>query len=184
MDLHKEKSGTFLPLTCKSQKVKMAVSIIGIVATPPLVRLYSWGLFAVNLAIYERKVFMATKQLQSKAQKLLLEYRPTKWRRLVLEAVPGTGHNALQACIEQIHLTKELVDVLRSDKLLGEKLYWIIYASYMTDREPGDVEEILSDIAKRHERIPRRTYFRLRERALKMLDNHLEEMSKERVSVC
>jgi len=113
-------------------------------ATPPLVHLYPWGLFAVNLAVYERKVLMATKQLQSNAQALLLEYRPTKWRKSALEAVLGVGHKALHACVEQINLTKKLVELLRSDKLLGEKLYWIIYASYMTDREPGDIEEILA----------------------------------------
>ena len=123
---------------------------------------------------------MAIKQ-QSKAQKLLLEYRPTVWRKSVLEAVPGTGHKALQACIEQMRLTQELVAVLRNDKLLGKKLYWIISATYMTERQLGSVDEILDHLAKNHEYIPRRTYFRLRGRAISILDSHLEGLAMENI---
>jgi hypothetical protein len=116
------------------------------------------------------------KQSQSKAQQLLLAYRPAMWRKSALDAVLGTGHTALQSCTEQIQLTQELTETLRNNKLLGEKLYQIIYASYMTDRQPGDVDEILSDIVKKHGYISRRTYFRLRGRALKMMDDRLREM--------
>jgi len=66
-----------------------------------------------------------------------------------------------------------LVEALRNNKRIGEKLYWIVYTTYMTNRQPGDVDEILSDIAIKHEYIPRRTYFRLRSRAIEILDNHL-----------
>jgi hypothetical protein len=98
------------------------------------------------------------------------------WRKSVLETVPGIGHKALQACLERIHATHELVLMLRRNNRLGEKLYWIIYVSYMTDRQPGDVVEILDELAQKHGRIPRSTYFRLRERAIKLLDVYIEEM--------
>jgi hypothetical protein len=105
------------------------------------------------------------------------------WRKAALEAVPGTGQKALQTCNEQISLTQKLVDTLRSNKLLGEKLYWIIQASYMTKQQPGDVVEILSDIAEKHGHIPRSTYFRLRERAIRMMDESLEEMTQEKLAI-
>jgi len=116
---------------------------------------------------------MTTKQPQYSAQKLLLEYRSAIWRKSAFEAVPGVGHVTLRTCMKQINLTQELVSTLRNNKLLGEKLYWIIYSSYMTDKQPCDVDEILSGIAQKHEYIPRRTYFRLRARAIKMMDAYL-----------
>jgi len=70
-----------------------------------------------------------------------------------------------------------LVGLLRNSKFSGEKLYRIIYASYMTEQQMGDTEEILSYIAHNYERIPRRTFFRLRGRAVLMLDEMLKEMT-------
>jgi len=70
-----------------------------------------------------------------------------------------------------------LVGLLRNSKFSGEKLYRIIYASYMTEQQMGDTEEILSYIAQHYERIPRRTFFRLRGRAISMLDEMLKEMT-------
>jgi len=68
---------------------------------------------------------------------LLLEYRPTIWRKAVLETISGTDDKAIQACNKQIQLTLELAQSLRqrSNKQLGEKLYWIIYASHLTEQQ-------------------------------------------------
>ena len=121
---------------------------------------------------------MVKKQQQSKAKKLLIEYRPTMLRKTAFESLSEAGNKVFQACTEQILFTQRLVERLREDRLLGEKFYWIIYISYMTNRQPGSVDEILSDIAEKHERIPRRTYFRLRGRAIKILDKYLEETPK------
>jgi len=118
-------------------------------------------------------------QKLSDAQKLLLEYRATLWRKTALESTQGVGSKALKACEEQIRLTHEIVNALRRNKLLGEKLYWIIYVSYMTDREPHDIEEILFGIAQKYEYIPRRTYFRLKSRAIKMMDGFHKLTEKE-----
>lgn len=120
---------------------------------------------------------MEREQDMSNAQKLLNEYRPAIWRKSVLEAVPGIGNKALQACVEQMNFTQELAQTLRNNKLLGEKLYWIIYVSYLTDRQMGDIDEILDHIAQNHEHIPRSTYFRLRTRAINMMDARLDEMA-------
>jgi hypothetical protein len=83
----------------------------------------------------------------------------------------------LRACAEQMHFTQALLDVLRNSSPVGEKLYWVIYITYMTDRQPGDVYEILGEIANSHEAISRRTYFRLKGLAIRMLDDHLREMA-------
>lgn len=122
---------------------------------------------------------MKKNEQKSRAHKLLLEYRPTIWRKAMLETIPATGENALQACVAQIQLTQELAQSLRlrSNKQLGERLYWIIYVSYLTDQQPANVEKILSDIATMYKHIPRRTYFRLKGRAISMMDNFLNEMA-------
>ncbi|MCL2188678.1 MAG: hypothetical protein FWC16_04760 [Defluviitaleaceae bacterium] len=111
---------------------------------------------------------------------LLSGYRHAIWRKAALEAVPGVGQKALEPCIEQICLTHELVATLQTSKRVGEKLYWIIFASYLTDRQPCDVDEILSDIARLYQSIPRRTYFRLKARAIEIMDECLCKMNKNR----
>jgi len=47
----------------------------------------------------------------------------------------------------------------------------------MTEQEPGDVDEILSEISQKHGDISRRTYFRLKGRAIRMMDGYLNEMT-------
>jgi hypothetical protein len=110
---------------------------------------------------------------QSGVLKLLTEYRQVLWRKSALEAVPGSKTEALLSCLKQISLTQELAEVLKTDNRLGEKLYRIIRATYLTDKQPGDVDEILDDIAGRYGRVPRRTYFRLKKRAIEIMDAHL-----------
>jgi len=119
---------------------------------------------------------MAKDQNMTAAQRLLHEYRPTIWRKSLLETVAVGGDNTLQACDNQLRFTQELVRLLRNSKFSGEKLHWIVFASYMTEQQMGDTEEILSYIAHHYEPIPRRTFFRLRGRAIQMLDEMLNEM--------
>ena len=116
---------------------------------------------------------MSNKNQHSRAHKLLLEYRLMTCRKSALETVPGINNKALPAYRKQIHFTDELAAALKSDKRFGDKLYWIIYITYLSTRQLNDVEEILDDIACKYERIPRRTYFRLRKRAVEIMDNHL-----------
>jgi|GEM_PF-1775753 len=110
---------------------------------------------------------------------LLQDYRPAMWRKLAFESMPGVGDGLPQAYSEQIRFTREIVEGLRKHKLLGEKLYWIIFASYMTENQLADVDEILCEIARKFEPIPRRTFFRLKLRALKMLDDRLNEIDSD-----
>ena len=125
---------------------------------------------------------MARNKKHSKAQKLLLDYRPNVWRKSALEIVPDILQDALRACEERITFTQSLADLLRNSEPLGEKLYRVIYATYMTDRQLGNVDEILDYIANNHEPIPRRTYFRLKGLAIDMLDNHLGGMLKGNIT--
>jgi len=113
------------------------------------------------------------------ALKLLIEYRPTLWRKSALEAVSGSNNKPLAACVEQIRLTNELVETLKNEKRIGAKLYWVIFATFMTDKQPLDIDEILADIAAKYEHIPRRTYFRLKKRAVEMLGCYMEEMARQ-----
>jgi hypothetical protein len=137
------------------------------------------GFFAVIQPLAkDKEVLMKKILLQGNAEKLLREYRPALWRKSALESVSGTGRKTLQTCAEQIRFTQGIVDVLRSKKLLGEKFYWIIYTTYLTDRQPENVDEILSEIARKYKVIPRRTYFRLKNRAIKLIDECLSEISQ------
>lgn len=119
---------------------------------------------------------MSSRQSNINAEKLLLEYRHILWRIKALESVVGVESEALKRSKEQARFTQELVGLLRDNKLLGEKLHRIIYATYMTLREPSGIDEILSNIKQDYEEIPRRTYFRLRARALEMLDGYLKSL--------
>lgn len=107
---------------------------------------------------------------QSNALELLLRYRPELWRKTTLEAVSGIHNESLLVCLEQLYATQKLVETLKSDERLGEKMYWIIQATFMTEKQPKNIDDILDDIAARCAHIPRRTYFRLKKRAIEMLD--------------
>ena len=115
---------------------------------------------------------------QNKALKLLKEYRPALWRKSTLEAVPRTNSLSLTACLEQIQLTQALVESLKNDIRLGEKMFWIIRATFMTDKQPGDIDDILNDIAVKYEHVPRRTYFRLKKQALERLNERIETIAR------
>ena len=122
---------------------------------------------------------MENPKQQNKALKLLRKYRPTLWRKSALEVVPNASAKSLSVCIDQIRLTNELVETLKIDSHIGKKMYWILHATFMTDRQPGDIEEMLADIAEKYEYIPRRTYFRLKKQAIERLNDRLEEMTTQ-----
>lgn len=119
---------------------------------------------------------MANDKAGGKARKLLLGYRPTKLRRVALKTVMGDGGDVLDVCEKQLNLVNELMEILRGHKLFGDKLYWVIFCTYMTERQPHDTGEILTDIESNCEYIPRSSYFRYRARAIKMLDDHLMKL--------
>ena len=147
-------------------------------ALPPMMPSHPWGLFVVIRLLVKGDMPLKKSKQQSRAQKLLLEYRPTIWRKAMLETIPGTSEKALLACTEQIRITQELAQTLRlwGNKQLGEKLYWIIYVSYLTEQQPTNIEKTLTDIAAMYEHIPRRTLFRLKGRAISMMDDILNQM--------
>ena len=119
---------------------------------------------------------MTENKSNSEAQKLLLEYRPTVWRKAALETALGTECEAFISCKNQLSFTQGLIETLQSHKPMGEKLYWVIYFTYMTDKQPSDISEILSGIAEKCGDIPRSSYFRLRVRAITILDSHLSKI--------
>jgi hypothetical protein len=120
---------------------------------------------------------MPVAEHQSNAEQLLREYRLTIWRKSALESVPGAEQSNLSDCEEKMRFIEELVEELRDGTSLGEKLYRVIFFTYMTKKQPGDVNEILSELNKNHKRIPRSTYFRLRGCAIDFLAQRLEEKS-------
>ena len=130
---------------------------------------------------------MIKSKQQNMALKLLKGYRAVLWRKSVLEVIPRTNNKTLLACLEQIKLTNELVEALKNDNhsgnYVGDKMYWILQSTFMTNKQPGDIAEILDDIAKKYEHIPRRTYFRLKKQAIERLDECLEKMVMQDLSI-
>ena len=120
---------------------------------------------------------MAKPRQQSKALKLLNEYRPNLWRKFALEACPGVNDHSLSVCLEDIQFVEKLVETLKCNIRIGVKMFWILQSTFMTDKQPGDVEEILSDITVKYECIPRRTYFRLKKQAIDRLDDYLDKIA-------
>jgi len=120
-------------------------------------------------------VFMTENKSNSEAQKLLLEYRPTVWRKSALENALGTECDAFISCKNQLDFAQELIEILQGHK--DEKLYWVLYFTYMTDKQPSDISEILSALSKKCGSIHRSSYFRLRARAIAILDSYLSKMA-------
>jgi len=121
--------------------------------------------------------------LNSEAEKILHEYRPTMWRKTVLENVLGIDSKEFISCLKKLNFVEDLAETLHSHKLLGKKLYWIIHFTYMTENVPCNKEEIFINIANKCGHIPRSSYFRLKARAIDLLDNQLKIISKITSSV-
>ena len=113
---------------------------------------------------------------EGKAKKLLKSYRPTLWRKKALEASVGVQNQSVKDCERSLAFIRDLVEQLLDQKRVGDKLYWVIYITYMTEQQPKDVYEALEKVTEAHEEIPRSSYFRLRKQALALLDQALGEM--------
>ena len=120
----------------------------------------------------------------SKALKLLQEYRTVLWRKSALESVSSAGAKALGACNSQVLFTQRLVEMLKNHHTLGEKRHLIISETYMTHKQPLDVDEILSSIADKQGSISRSGYYKQRQQAIDYLDRQLEKMSNENLADC
>ena len=78
-------------------------------------------------------------------------------------------------CNQLLKAIQTLVESLRKTPRIGEKMYWIIYCTYLSDLDPAQdgIEAILKDIAQQFEYIPRTTYFRLKDKAITELERKL-----------
>lgn len=107
------------------------------------------------------------------AEKGLEMYRKALWRKAVLE---GTEEFTKAAKIYNDFLKPmdEAVNSLRHrKKSSSECMYWVIYFTFLSFKRPLGVPEIMDEIAAIHRPMHRSTYFRTRERALKLLDEIL-----------
>jgi len=120
---------------------------------------------------------MAVEARLGQAQSLLQEYRTVLWRKSALESIPGTGIKALDTCNKQISFTQRLVEILRNNGTWGEVQFSIISETYMTHKQPIDVDEILTAVVEKHGVMSRSFYFKQRQLAIAALDEQLEIMS-------
>ena len=107
------------------------------------------------------------------AHKLLMSYRHTMWMKSVLESTLSLENESRSGCSQAVRFTDDIVESLKEHGSLGEKMYRIIKATYMTSKQPECTEDILRDLAKNYKPISRRTYYRLRSQAIKLVNDEL-----------
>lgn len=83
---------------------------------------------------------------------------------------------AISSSNQFLKLVDEAVELMRKYHPQGEKLYWVLYYTYMSAYQPHNVNEIITKLEPHlpeNIRINRSTYFRWRESALKAIDGIL-----------
>ena len=83
-------------------------------------------------------------------------------------------------CNKQLKTIQALVESLRKIPRIGEKMYWIIHCTYLSDLDTAEdgIDAILEDIAQRFEPIPRTTCFRLKDKAIAELERKIDFLIK------
>lgn len=92
------------------------------------------------------------------------------------EANIRTRVEAISSSNRFLQLIDESVDLMRRYHPQGEKLYWVLYYTYMSAYKPMNITEVISKLEPHLPqtiRINRSTYFRWRESALKAVEGIL-----------
>ena len=98
-----------------------------------------------------------------KTKRLLMNYR----MMLHMSMMKGTCDNR-RLLMLIINAMEELKKVsLLSSK--HEKMYWILFYTYLTPREPMSMDEVIEMINKLHGAMSRDSYYRLKRLAIRML---------------
>jgi len=91
-----------------------------------------------------------------------------------------TNQEMLSNCTKQLKFLQTLLESLRKTPRIGEKMYWIIYCTYLCDLDPAQdgIDAILMEIANQYEVISRTTYFRLRYKAIAEIKKNIDFLIK------
>lgn len=74
---------------------------------------------------------------------------------------------------KMLTLVRNAVELLRTRHKNGEVLYWILYYTYLSPQELGNVEGIIEHLRPHVKDIGHTTYFRKREQAVRVLSSVL-----------
>ena len=88
-------------------------------------------------------------------------------------------------CNKQLKVIQTLLESLRKTPKIGDKMYWIIYCTYLCDLDPDQdgIDAILMEIANQYEAISRATYFRLRDKAIAEIKRNIDFLIKFQIDV-
>ena len=111
------------------------------------------------------------------ARKLLEGYRKAKLKNLYLEMYDKKSVDRI-ICAKQIAFTDGLLDILRKGAHKGEKLYWILYESYMSEPEPSNVDEILERIKNSWGYVAAFDLYRYRNKGFEFLNKLISAIPK------
>ncbi|MCR4718978.1 MAG: hypothetical protein K5768_05045 [Firmicutes bacterium] len=74
---------------------------------------------------------------------------------------------------KMLKLIEAAVDLLRKKKADGELYYWILYYTYLSEKPPRRVEDIIDSINAKTEPISWKTYYNKRSKAIEVLSTIL-----------
>ena len=106
------------------------------------------------------------------AEKLLVNYRTLKSQKEMLDVLRFAGNDAAKDNIsKELAFIDAAVVLLQTYYKNGDRMYQVLHNTYLCDREPSALAEVLSNIKKHSGKtMPRSTYFDLRDQALYRLD--------------
>ena len=113
-------------------------------------------------------------KIKTPTHELLEKYRAFSWRKAMLADVEADPCE-IAVCDEFLHPLDETLEILKMQKnKKSQRMYWIIFFTFMSSKRLFGVPEILDEISSAYMPIPRSTYFRLKTQALEEIGRIME----------
>jgi len=74
---------------------------------------------------------------------------------------------------KMLRIVDNAVDIMRRKHKRGEKYYWLLYYSFLSEREPENTEEVINSLCEHFKDISWKTFFRKRKEAVDCLSSLL-----------
>jgi len=100
-------------------------------------------------------------------------------RKIALEGLDDVKvfNQELKDCAKYLHMVDTAVGKLRESKRKSDKKrYWVLYFTFLSQRRPASVTEIIENISDKFgiKTIPSRTYYRLKAQGVEVVGRILD----------
>ena len=122
-------------------------------------------------------------RIKSYSHKILSRYQTVLMRKIALEGLDDmiVFNQELKECAKYLHMVDTAVGELRESKRKSDKKrYWVLYFTFLSQRRPASVTEIIENISDKLgvKNMPSRTYYRLKAQGIEAIGRILDRRNE------